>query len=198
MAEGSPGRSKKTPRRFSQKGDTGYTSLLGAPSDPVNRYRVPKYHPQPHAYGVVDEASAVLSMARNSSPNQKVRQVIYSIQEDLVVLMAELATAAEAGGASGYRVTPAHVRRLEELLEGLQQEIELPARFVISSSSLAAATLDLGRTVVRRAEREAARLRHENIIGNDEVLKYLNRCADLLWTLARYEEAVGGAGRSPE
>ena len=193
MTEGAPRKSKRVPRRFSQKGDAGYTSLLGGPSDPVNRYRVPKYHPQPHTYGIVDEASAVLSMARNSSLNEKVRRVIYSLQEDLVLLMAELATTPEAAGGSGYQITPAHVRRLEELIAELQGEVELPTRFVTSSHSFPAATIDLARAVVRRAEREAARLRHENTITNDEVLKYLNRCADLLWTLARYEEAVGGS-----
>jgi len=198
MAEGTPGKSKKVPRRFSQKGDAGYTSLLGGPADPVNKYRVPKYHPQPHTYGVLDEASAVLSMALASSQNQKVRHVIYSIQEDLVLLMAELATAPEIAEGSSYRVTPALVRRLEGLIEELRGEAELPTRFVISTHSLPAATIDLARSVVRRAEREAARLRHENIITNDEVLRYLNRCADLLWTLARYEETVGGAPGNPK
>ncbi len=197
MAENAPRKSKRTPRRFSQKGDAGYTSLLGSPSDPVNKYRVPKYHPQPHTYGIVDEANAVLSMALASSLNQKVKRVIYSIQEDLVLLMAELATAPEAARGSSYHITPALVRRVEELIEELRGEAELPTRFVISTHSLPAATIDLARCVMRRAEREAARLRHENIITNDEVLKYLNRCADLLWTLARYEETVGGTQGSP-
>jgi cob(I)alamin adenosyltransferase len=36
-------------------------------------------------------------------------------------------------------------------------------------------------------------LRQANSLPNEEVLKYLNRLADLIFTLARYEEAKSGA-----
>jgi len=47
------------------------------------------------------------------------------------------------------------------------------------------AALDLGRTVTRRAERSASK-----VVGpaDSQVVPYLNRLSDLLWTLARWEE----------
>ena len=113
----------KRPRRFSKKGDAGYASILGKRSDPINRYRVPKYHPRPQAYGTVDEASAALSLARQMSQTQKVRDIIYSLQKDLILLMAELATAPEAYEESPFKVTRKHVRRLERLIEELQADV---------------------------------------------------------------------------
>ncbi len=42
------------------------------------------------------------------------------------------------------------------------------------------------------AERMAARLLHEGIAQNREVLRYLNRMSDVLFVLARYEESAEG------
>jgi cob(I)alamin adenosyltransferase len=56
-------------------------------------------------------------------------------------------------------------------------------------ADMASAAIDLARTIIRRAERNAVRLREEKIISDEEVLHFLNRLADLLFTLARYEEA---------
>jgi cob(I)alamin adenosyltransferase len=53
---------------------------------------------------------------------------------------------------------------------------------------MASAAIDLARAIVRRAERKAVRLFQEKIIDNVDVLRFLNRLADLLFTLARYEE----------
>jgi cob(I)alamin adenosyltransferase len=48
--------------------------------------------------------------------------------------------------------------------------------------------------VIRRGERRVVELREAGLLDNSEVLKYLNRLADLLFVLARYQEAVEGKG----
>ncbi len=164
--------------------------MLGGAGDPINKYRVPKNHPKPESYGIIDEANAVLYITRASTNNEKVERIVCSIQEDFSILMAELATAPEAYETSSYRVTEGHVQRLENLICELQDDVELPTVFIMAKPSLSAATIDLARTIVRRAERSVVRLRHYGITSNDNVSKYLNRCADLLWTLARYEEGM--------
>jgi cob(I)alamin adenosyltransferase len=83
------------------------------------------------------------------------------------------------------------VDRLERLIEELQKEVEIGKEFIIPGETMASAAIDLGRTIVRRAERKAVRLLQEKIITNMEVLRFLNRLADLLFTLARYEESQG-------
>ena len=166
-------------------GDTGYTSLLGD-------QRVAKYDPRPDTFGTVDEATSALGLARATTTDMRVRDVILHIQQDLYVLMAELATPPENLAAVGMRVTTEQVAWLERTEDELKAEVDIPNRFVIPGDSLDGAALDLARTVIRRAERMVARLLHDQAIQNPEVLRYLNRLSDLVFILARYSEAKQG------
>jgi cob(I)alamin adenosyltransferase len=166
-------------------GDTGYTSLLGD-------QRVPKYHPLPEAFGAVDEATSALGMARAATDDATVLETILRMQQDLYVLMAELATPPENQAAVGMRVTPEQVAWLDGLEANLKQEVEIPNKFVIPGDSVVGAALDLARTIIRRAERQVARLTHEKVVENPDVLRYLNRLSDAVFILARYVEAKAG------
>jgi len=166
-------------------GDTGYTGLLGD-------QRVPKYDPRPDTFGVVDEATSALGLARATTTDQRAREIILKTQQDLYVLMAELATPPEHLDAVGFRITLEHVRWLEEAEEALKAEVEIPNKFIIPGDTLDGAALDLARTIIRRAERLVARLVHDGTVGNGETLRYLNRLSDLIFILARYLEAKQG------
>jgi cob(I)alamin adenosyltransferase len=167
--------------KFSKKGDRGFTSLLGG-------QRIPKSGPRPEAYGTLDEASSALGIARASATRPETKKIIISIQKDLLVLGAELATAPEDSEKYPHRITTDHVDRLERIIEDLQKDLAMGKEFILPGETVASAAIDLGRTIVRRAERKAVRLLQEKIITNVEVLRFLNRLADLLFTLARYEE----------
>ena len=78
---------------------------------------------------------------------------------DLWVLMAELATLPENHGKlvdGQTRVTAEMVVAVEALVDDLGARFEAPSQFVVPGQTPLAAQLDLARTVVRRAEREAA------------------------------------------
>jgi len=64
-------------------------------------------------------------------------------------------------------------------------------RVHLSGETVISAQIDVARTIIRRAERKAAKLKMEKLIENDRVHQYLNRLADMLFTLARYEEQKG-------
>lgn len=166
-------------------GDTGYTGLLGP-------QRVPKYDARPDTFGTVDEATSALGLARATTSDAKVRELILHMQKDLYVLMAELATPPENQEAVGMRVTAEHVSWLEATEAQLTAEVEIPNKFVIPGDSLDGAALDLARTIIRRSERMVARLVHEGVVENGEVLRYLNRLSDVVFILARYLEAKQG------
>jgi cob(I)alamin adenosyltransferase len=85
-------------------------------------------------------------------------------------------------------VTPAMVDALEGEVHELEARVPLPKAFVIPGGSVAAAALDMARTFVRRAERRAVALRRAGELENAEVVRYLNRCSDLLFMLARDAE----------
>jgi cob(I)alamin adenosyltransferase len=76
------------------------------------------------------------------------------------------------------------VTALEYRIDDLSARFEPPKEFVVPGQSRVAALLDVGRTVVRRAERGSLGVAAEG----SHVVPYLNRLSDLLWTMARWQE----------
>jgi len=169
-------------RVTTRTGDEGYTDLLGAG-------RVPKYHRRPEAYGTVDEATSALGLARAFAEGDNLKDQIRQVQQDLYLMMAELATPPENYEKVSFKIEPSHVVRLDVAAEELKEQVEIGKEFIIPGATVTGAALDLARTIVRRAERQVARLYHEGDVTNVEVLRYLNRLSDLLFILARWEEA---------
>jgi cob(I)alamin adenosyltransferase len=168
-------------------GDTGYTGLIG-------KERVPKWDARPDTFGTVDEATSALGLARALSQQPRVKEIILRLQRELYTLMAELATSPEeAGKHASMIITAEHVAGLETLGEELKRQVEIGNVFIVPGETVAGAALDVARTVVRRAERMVTRLHHDGVVTNAELLRYLNRLSDVLFVLARYEEADEGA-----
>ena len=166
---------------YTKKGDDGTTGLFYGG-------RVRKDSEQPSAYGVVDEAQAVLGIARvEAAPGSELDGLLVGVERDMYVLMAELATAPEnrdklTPGESS--VSQAMVDRLEPIIDDLTGRFDAPKEFVLPGQTRVAAYLDLGRTVVRRAERASLNAAPPPSL----VVPYLNRLSDLLWTMARWQE----------
>lgn len=164
---------------FSKKGDQGQTSLLTGG-------RVSKSSLRPEVYGTLDEASSALGLAKVFTRNEAIQEMIRTVQEDLVVLGAELSC--EGPAESKYRIGSERTAKLEEWIERLQREVPLPRQFILPGGNPASASVDLARTIIRRAERRAVALREAGELDSPEVHAYLNRLADFLFTLARYAE----------
>lgn len=168
-------------------GDSGETSLLYGG-------RVPKDDLHTEAYGALDEAISALGLARASlalAGDSDFAARILALQRELFTAGAELAT------GRGERhllekhfavVSAAMVDALEGEVHDLEARVPLPKAFVIPGGTVAAAALDMARTFVRRAERRAVALRRTGDLENAEVVRYLNRCSDLLFMLARKAE----------
>jgi cob(I)alamin adenosyltransferase len=172
-------------------GDTGYTGLIG-------EQRVPKYDPRPDTFGTVDEATSALGLARAMTQDPNIKKIIYDIQNELYLLMAELATPPENYEKLGFRMTVEYVRRLEQVEESLKQEVDIPNKFIVPGDTPDGAALDLARTIIRRAERMAVKLLHDGVIENGEVVRYLNRLSDLVFIIARYIEVKSTLAQMPE
>ncbi len=173
---------------YTKKGDQGQTGLLGG-------QRISKSDLRPEAYGTLDEACSILGVARAATQDEELTDVIHTIQQDLFLLGAELATAPEDRERFNFRITAEHTARIEAFIDARLAKIELPRAFIIpGSSSSLSALLDWARAVVRRGERRVVVLKEAGLLDNPEALTYLNRLADLLFVLARYQEAVEGKG----
>ena len=165
-----------------RRGDGGYTSLWGGEE-------VPKYDLRPEAYGTVDEAGAILGQARTLTTHPVVRKETLRLQNDLFRMMSELAAGKAKVGE--VAVTPKEVEDIEKRIFAIRDVLTLPEMFVVSATPTAA-TLDVARTVIRRAERVVARMLHEGVIANGDLLRMLNRASDLAFLLARLEEQTDG------
>jgi cob(I)alamin adenosyltransferase len=157
---------------YTRTGDDGTTGL-------GDGTRVPKEGPRVEAYGTVDELNSVLGvlLAVPGLPDS-VTALLTDVQHELFDLGAELCI-------PGHTViTAAHVRRLETVLDQLNDPLPPLKEFILPGGGPAAAACHLGRTVTRRAERRAWTLARLETV-NPEVLRYLNRLSDLLFVLAR-------------
>jgi cob(I)alamin adenosyltransferase len=90
-----------------------------------------------------------------------------------------------------FNIGTERTQRLEDWITKLQEEVPLPRRFVFPGSNAVSASVDLARTIIRRAERRAVEMREAGLFDSPEVHAYLNRLADFLFTLARYAEKKG-------
>ena len=187
---GAPGRASAGDRYgpsvkvYTKTGDDGTTGLFYGG-------RVRKDSELPTAYGSVDEAQAVIGLAR-AHAGAELDEMLVPLLRDLWVLMAELATAPENRHkleAGTTAVTQPMVDRLESEIDALDGRFEPPKGFTVPGGNVQSAWLDLARTVVRRAERHALDAAPPpSLVG-----PYLNRLSDLLWTMARWQDAVDGS-----
>lgn len=173
---------------YTRTGDNGTTALLYGG-------RVRKDAPGPTAYGATDEAVAALGLARAElEPGDEPFELLVRLQRELFVVGAELATAPDNRSKltdAITRVTPAMVSALEPVIDDVTGRFEAPREFVLPGENRVAAALDLARTVVRRAERACVGATAAGWLEADsQVVPYLNRLADLCWTLARWQEGA--------
>lgn len=171
---------------YTRKGDDGTTSLWYGG-------RVPKTDVRTEAYGSVDEANSALGVARSLCADDQadLRETILTLQRNLFVAGAELATAPEAaerleGGVS--RVTDAMIEQVEADIDRYMSQVDLPPHFVIPGGTELSAALDVARSAIRRAERRVVELRNSDGLASDVVLRYINRVSDLAFALARFAD----------
>jgi cob(I)alamin adenosyltransferase len=158
---------------YTRFGDRGQTSLLGGSV-------VAKDDPRIEAYGSVDELNAVLGIVIASGDTGDVSASLSRIQKDLFVIGAELS-------GSKKQLRPSRIGDLEAEIDKLWPELPPLKHFVIPGGSKSAALLHLARTVCRRAERQVVLLSNrEKKKVNPDIIVYLNRLSDLLFTHARY------------
>jgi cob(I)alamin adenosyltransferase len=163
---------------YTKGGDRGRTSL-------GDGRRVAKHDLRVAAYGTVDEANAVIGLARLHA-EATADPLLARIQNDLFDLGADLCRpGADPDEADALRIQPRQVQRLEAEIDDLNAALEPLESFVLPGGRPAAAYLHQARTVVRRAERLTTELASREPV-NPVAVRYLNRLSDHLFVLARH------------
>lgn len=171
---------------YTRKGDDGTTGLWYGG-------RVAKNDPRTSAYGDVDEAISAIAVARADA-----RDAYPGLHDDLLEIQRCLFI-----GCSQLATDPAHHDRLqpeitlltepmvtavEERIDWYKERVDLPPKFIIPGGTRLSATLDVARTVVRRAERAVVGLQLNGGLADETVLHFLNRTSDLLFVMARFTD----------
>ena len=173
-------------RIYTRGGDKGETSL-------GDGSRVPKDSMLVEAYGAIDEANAVIGVARLHTANDKDADAMLArIQNDLFDLGADLCTPPTPGEAPGtaLRIVQPQIDRLEQEMDAMNETLAPLKSFVLPGGTAAAAYLHIARTTVRRAERAiTAAVRSDPV--NRLALVYTNRLSDHLFVLSRHLNAKG-------
>ena len=164
-------------------GDDGLTGLWSGE-------RVRKDDPRVEAYGTVDELDSVLGEAKHYLKREYTRRLAEELQRDLFRVAGELAT---RSGSFSRPMTEADEARLAAYVERFEAEIPLKG-FVLPGSTTQSAKLDIARTVCRRAERRIVSLAWDADVP-EPLRRYVNRLSDLLFMMARAEEASDGGVR---
>jgi cob(I)alamin adenosyltransferase len=177
-----PARPRRPSARVATRtGDGGETSLFG-------KERVRKTDPRIAALGDLDEAQAVLGVARSLAPRSSPGRALLELQKGLYLVMAEVATPQSDLGRLKERLDGAAVAVLDGLLETVKTSTPIEGRFVIPGENRFSAGLDHARTVARRAERQVVRCVDEGYVSGEHLLPWLNRLSDVLFVLARAGE----------
>ncbi len=171
-------------RIYTKFGDHGETSLLYGG-------RVSKNNPHSEAYGITDEAVSAMGLARSLSEDSRVKDLLRDLQRDLFTIAAELAT--DPGKYELFQqhfkpVTPEMVESLEQLIDSLEEDVDMPTVFILPGGTPASSAIDMARCIIRTSERRVVALKEEKLLTNDHILAYLNRLGDLLFVLARYQD----------
>jgi cob(I)alamin adenosyltransferase len=177
-----------TVKIYTRTGDSGETSLFDGT-------RVAKSDRRVAAFGEVDELNAWLGLVRAGAEDGDVIDMLEQIQRDLFALGSRLADPAHriARRIEKAAIAAEDIARLEGWIDAFDAELVPLRRFILAGGSLTGAALHVARTVCRRAERAMVELGEGAF--EPELLHYVNRLSDLLFTMAR---AVNGRAHVQE
>lgn len=172
-------------RVYTRTGDDG-TTALGSGD------RVGKDHPRIEAYGAVDELNSAIGVALAAGLDPALAPFLGRVQNELFHLGSDLCVPEERKREMPVpRIEERHVRAMEEAIDRLGEQLTPLENFVLPGGSPGAGCLHVARTVCRRAERRLVTLAAAEEV-NPLAQRYLNRLADALFVMARFENQAKG------
>jgi cob(I)alamin adenosyltransferase len=165
-------------RIYTKTGDDGTSGLIGGT-------RVEKYDLHLESYGTVDELNSWIGLILSQSIDQNTKEILFSIQNNLFVIGARLATdLTKADLSVRLPLKEEDIVILENEMDRILDMLPPMDHFVLPGGSNSVSYCHLARTVCRRAERRVCLLAKEVSIPS-ELIKYLNRLSDYLFVLSR-------------
>ena len=169
---------------YTKTGDSGTTSLYGGT-------RVKKYNLRIESYGTVDELNSYIGLIKDQNISDTNKNSLLKIQNELFTLGSMLATPPEKETLKNGKerlnipkIDESAVLFLENEIDRMDATLPQMTHFILPGGHQAVSFCHVARCVCRRAERLSVALNDQETINND-IIKYLNRLSDYLFTLAR-------------
>ncbi|MFC1649433.1 cob(I)yrinic acid a,c-diamide adenosyltransferase [Patescibacteria group bacterium] len=162
---------------YTKKGDKGITST-------VSGDRISKSSCQTRSLGAIDELNSFLGVVISFSESREVKNLLEKVQTNLLSLGSIL-------GGSDLKFSKSKTTQLENHIDKWEKQLPKLTNFVHPGGSKSASLLQYSRALARKAEREIVGLGEEQKI-TPQMLMYLNRLSDYLFTLARVENCARG------
>lgn len=147
---------------YTKTGDAGTTGTFFG--------RMSKADQLAHTLGTVDELNSWIGLIRSQTPNFFDNE-LHNIQNNLLIIGSNLA------GSKTRKLKPNETLKLEKLIDKLTADLPTIHNFIFPIGPI-----HVARTISRRLEREVVALE----IKDKNILKYLNRLSDALFTIARW------------
>ena len=160
---------------YTRTGDNGKTSLLSGK-------RVNKHDKRIVAYGSVDELNSVMGIVRDFSP-KKYKNEIFNIQNKLMIIASQLSN--DKNYKNIPNISKKDTEFLENAIDRMTIELDPLKNFIIPGGNKLVSFTHLARCVCRRAEVNITELKEKEDL-NREILLFINRLSDYLFTLARF------------
>lgn len=162
---------------YTRFGDKGKTALHTGKTVSKGSARV-------EAYGNLDELNSFLGVVLSQLKNKKIKAEILEIQNDLFEIGASLAGPGEKQHQKLAQKLKTRVVEFEKEIDLLTLKLPKLKNFILPGGKTGS-LLHYARTIARRAERRTVALAEKEAVLS-EILVYLNRLSDLLFTFARF------------
>ena len=171
---------------YTKNGDKGTTNL-------VHTKNVSKSDDRIQLEGTIDELSSHIGVLKTMIEDGEILRFLEKIQENLMKIADGVADPYNRD----YKINDDKTELLEEEIDRLEELFNLPKESSLPGICRLSAEIDVTRAVARRAERDLATVSVK--FGSDTgSKKYMNRLADYLYVLARYEDAKNTAVHTGE
>jgi cob(I)alamin adenosyltransferase len=162
---------------YTKKGDRGETGIF-------NGQRLSKDSLLIETVGVVDEANTFLGLTAAFAKDKKLREKIIKIQRNLFEIGAILAGAKP-------KMDKNLPKKMEKEIDEMDKVLPVLSHFILPGGGKTGSLLFMARTFVRRAERRVVALSKKEKVSSN-LLVFLNRLSDYVFTLARYSNFKEG------
>lgn len=164
-------------RIYTRTGDDGTTGLFGG-------NRVPKDDLRIESYGTVDELNSFIGKLLEHKEMSDHLDFFRGIQADLFTIGSHLATVDEKMKGKLPSLNSNAIENFEKWMDEANEKVPQLRNFLLPGGHSSVADAHVARSVCRRAERRVVALSLVDSIDS-EIVKYLNRLSDLLFTTAR-------------